>query len=58
MKNNFIGGVSQSSKSTHSKTLKENNYHHIPLDDFASSYKRNFPETKITSNVKQPNITC
>ena len=51
MKNIFIGGVSKSGKSTLSKRLKENNYNHIPLDYFASSFKRNFPETKITSNV-------
>lgn len=51
MKNIFIGGVNKSGKSTLSKRLKENNYNHIPLDYFASSFKRNFPETKITSNV-------
>lgn len=51
MKNIFIGGVSKSGKSTLSKRLKENNYNHIPLDYFASSFKRYFPETKITSNV-------
>ena len=51
MKNIFIGGVSKSGKSTLSKKLKKDIYSHIPLDYFASSFKRNFPMNNITSNV-------
>ena len=51
MKNIFIGGVSKSGKSTLSKKLKKDIYNHIPLDYFASSFKRNFPMNNITSNV-------
>ena len=50
MKNIFIGGVSKSGKSTLSKMLSDT-YNHIPLDYFASSFKRNFPVTNINSNV-------
>jgi len=52
MKNIFIAGVARSGKSTLSKALKGDNYNHIPLDYFTSSLKHNFPETKITSNVR------
>lgn len=52
MKNIFIGGTAKSGKSTLSKKLCEKgNYNHIPLDYFASSFKHNFPELGISSNV-------
>ncbi len=51
MKNIFIGGTSKSGKSTLSNKLKKDIYNHIPLDYFASSFKRNFPINGITSNV-------
>lgn len=52
MKNIFIAGVAKSGKSTLAKILqKSGNYNHIPLDYFASSLKRNFSNTNITSNV-------
>lgn len=52
-KNIFIGGVAKSGKSTLAKRIIENNsnYNHIPLDYFASSFKHNFPEIGINSNV-------
>ena len=52
MKNIFIAGVAKSGKSTLAKILqKKGDYNHIPLDYFASSLKRNFSNTNITSNV-------
>ena len=42
MKNIFIGGVAKSGKY---------NMNHIPIDYFASSFKHNFPNIGITSNV-------
>lgn len=51
MKNIFVGGVSKSGKSTFSNKIKNVCYNHIPLDYFVSSFKRNFPDTNITSNV-------
>lgn len=52
MKNVFIAGVARSGKSTISRRLHDEfNYNHIPLDYFASSFKHNFRETKITSDV-------
>lgn len=51
MKNIFVGGVSKSGESTFSNKIKNVYYNHIPLDYFASSFKRNFPDTNITSNV-------
>lgn len=52
MKNVFISGVAKSGKSTLSKKIRENsNYNYIPLDYFTSSFKRNFKEVGITSNV-------
>lgn len=51
MKNIFAGGVSKSGKSAFSNKIKNAYYNHIPLDYFASSFKRNFPDTNITSNV-------
>lgn len=52
MKNIFVAGVARSGKSTFARKMQEDKkYNHIPLDYFASSLKRNFPETQITSNV-------
>lgn len=51
MKNIFVDGVSKSGKSAFSNKIKNAYYNHIPLDYFASSFKRNFPDTNITSNV-------
>lgn len=51
MKNIFVGGVSKSGKSAFSNKIKNAYYNHIPLDYFASSFKRNFPDTNITGNV-------
>ena len=52
MKNIFIGGVAKSGKSRLAVHLcKKYNMNHIPLDYFASSFKHNFPEVGITSNV-------
>ena len=52
MKNIFIGGVAKSGKSRLAVHLcKKYNMNHIPLDYFASSFKNNFPEVGITSNV-------
>ena len=52
MKHIFIGGVAKSGKSRLAKYLsQENNYNHIPIDYLASSFKHNFPEVGITSNV-------
>lgn len=51
MKNIFVGGVGKSGKSAFSNKIKNAYYNHIPLDYFASSFKRNFPDTNITSNV-------
>lgn len=52
MKNIFIGGVARSGKTTLSKLIKEKcDYNYIPMDYFASSFKHNLPDTKITSNV-------
>lgn len=51
-KNVFIGGVARSGKSTlANKILESNKYNHIPVDYFTSSFKHNFPECGITSNV-------
>ena len=52
MKNIFIGGVAKSGKSRLAEHLcKKYNMNHIPLDYFASSFKHNFPDVGITSNV-------
>lgn len=52
MKNIFIGGAAKSGKSRLAKYLRDkSNYNHIPLDYFTSSFKHNFPELGITSNV-------
>ena len=52
MKNIFIGGVAKSGKSTLALELtKDGKYNHIPVDYFASSFKHNFSEVGITSNV-------
>ncbi len=52
MKNIFIGGVAKSGKSRLATNLcKKYKMNHIPLDYFASSFKHNFPEIGITSNV-------
>ena len=52
MKNIFIGGVAKSGKSRLAVDLSKNyGLNHIPLDYFASSFKHNFPEVGITSNV-------
>lgn len=51
MKNVFLAGVARSGKSTISRRLHDEfNYNHIPLDYFASSFKHNFKQTKITSD--------
>ena len=51
-KNVFIGGVARSGKSTLSdKLLEFSKYNHMPVDYFTSSFKHNFPECGITSNV-------
>ena len=48
----FIAGTAKSGKSTFAEKICANyKYNHIPLDYFASSFKHNFPESKITSNV-------
>ena len=52
MKNIFIGGVAKSGKSRLSNNLcKKYGMNHIPVDYFASSFKHNFSEIGITSNV-------
>ncbi len=52
MKNIFIGGVAKSGKSRLATELcKKYNTNHIPIDYFASSFKHNFPNVGITSNV-------
>ena len=52
MKNIFIGGVAKSGKSRLAVSLcKKYGMNHIPLDYFASSFKHNYPELGITSNV-------
>ena len=52
MKNIFIGGVAKSGKSRLATYLsKELGMNHIPMDYFASSFKHNFPELGIVSNV-------
>ena len=52
MKNIFIGGVAKSGKSRLAIDLcKKYGMNHIPLDYFASSFKRNFPEVGIKTNV-------
>ena len=52
MKNIFIGGVAKSGKSRLAVDLsKKYGMNHIPLDYFASSFKHNFPDVGITSNV-------
>ena len=52
MKNIFIGGVAKSGKSRLSEYLcKKYGMNHIPVDYFASSFKHNFNEIGITSNV-------
>ena len=52
MKNIFIGGVAKSGKSRLAVKLCENSkYNHIPLDYFASSFRRKLPEVGITSNI-------
>lgn len=52
MKNILICGVAKSGKSyLANKLCKKYNYNHIPIDYFTSSFKHNFPELGITSNV-------
>ena len=52
MKNIFIGGVAKSGKSTLAKKLcKDEKYNHIPVDYFTASFKRNYPDVGIISNV-------
>lgn len=52
MKNIFIGGVAKSGKSRLAiKLCKKYKMNHIPIDYFASSFKHNFPDIGITSNV-------
>ena len=52
MKNIFIGGVAKSGKSRLATDLcKKYNMNHVPIDYFASSFKHNFPNVGITSNV-------
>ena len=52
MKNIFIGGVAKSGKSRLATYLsKELGMNHIPIDYFASSFKHNFPDVGIVSNV-------
>lgn len=52
MKNIFIGGVAKSGKTRLAIDLcKKYNMNHIPIDYFASSFKHNFPNIGITSNV-------
>lgn len=52
MKNIFIGGVAKSGKSRLATYLcRKYNINHIPIDYFASSFKHNFPNFGITSNV-------
>jgi adenylate kinase family enzyme len=52
LKNIFIGGVAKSGKSRLAKKICNNsNYNHIPVDYFASSFKHNFNEIGITSDV-------
>ncbi len=52
MKNIFIGGVAKSGKSTFAKKIcRDNKYNHIPIDYFTASFKRNYPEVGIISNV-------
>ena len=52
MKNIFIGGVAKSGKSRLATELcRKYNINHIPIDYFASSFKHNFPNIGITSNV-------
>lgn len=53
MKNIYIGGIAKSGKSRlANKLCEERRYNHIPMDYFASSFKRNFRDLGITSNVK------
>ena len=52
MKNIFIGGVAKSGKSRLAVDLcKKYGMNHIPIDYFASSFKHNFPDVNITSDV-------
>ena len=52
MKNIFIGGVAKRGKTRLAIDLcKKYNMNHIPIDYFASSFKHNFPNIGITSNV-------
>lgn len=52
MKNVLVLGVAKSGKTYLAKRINKNrNYSYIPLDYFTSSFKHNFSETKITSNV-------
>ncbi|MBQ2640046.1 MAG: hypothetical protein IJF92_04755 [Bacilli bacterium] len=53
MKNIFIGGVAKSGKSRLATLLcNKNKYNHIPVDYFASSFKHNFKDVGITSDVE------
>ncbi len=52
MKNVLICGVAKSGKSfLASKLCEKYKYNHIPIDYFTSSFKHNFKEVGITSNV-------
>ena len=51
MKNICIGGVAKSGKSRLAKLLCNSKYNHIPVDQFASSFKHNFKDLGITSDV-------
>lgn len=52
MKNILICGVAKSGKSyLANKLCKKYKYNHIPIDYFTSSFKHNFPEIGITSNI-------
>ena len=52
MKNIFVGGVAKSGKSRLATYFGEKyKINHIPMDYFTSSFKHNFPELGITSNV-------
>ena len=52
MKNIFIGGVAKSGKSRLAEYFcKNGKYNHIPVDYFTSSFKHNFKDIGITSDV-------
>lgn len=52
MKNVLLCGTAKSGKTYLAKKINKNgHYNHIPIDYFTSSFKHNFPEVGISSNV-------